>query len=96
MVELNEQELKEKAQAVRNFGAEVKITGAWAWAVFAEKPSDEIREIMKTGGWRWAKQKKAWYLPGCPCRSKKSHSFSYIAEKYGVEDVQCTTLALAA
>jgi hypothetical protein len=96
MYNMTEEELKEKAAAVSNFGAEVKITGAWAWAVFTEKPRDEIREEMKRNGWRWAKQKKAWYLPGKPCRSKKSHSFSYIADKYGVEDVPCTALAMAA
>lgn len=92
---LTEEELKGRAEAVRNFGAVVKITGMWAWAHFEEKPREEIREIMKKDGWKWAKVKKAWYLAGKPCRSKRNHSFAYIVEKYGIEDVQSTALAAA-
>jgi hypothetical protein len=91
---LSIEELQEKSQKVANFGATVKITGLWAWAVFAEKPRVEIRDILKHDGWKWSKNKSAWYLPGKRCCSKESHTYSYIREKYGEMDVQCTALSL--
>ena len=92
---LTESELQERAERATIYGATVKITGLWAWATFPEKPNAEIRGQLKQAGWKWSHKKLAWYLPGKRCASKKSHSFEYIAEKYGVIDIEQKALAIA-
>jgi len=79
--------LKARAVYVATFGAQVVITGAWIWARFQKMPESSIRERMKSAGFRWSKNKEKWYYAGSPSRARKTMSWQYVAQTYGVETV---------
>jgi len=84
---VSKQELVAKAEFAIHQGARVSITGAWVWATFADKPSREVRAVLKAEGFRWSKGKGKWYFAGRPCASRTSHSWGYIVQKYGEEEL---------
>jgi hypothetical protein len=79
--------LRARAVYVATFGAQVVITGAWIWAKFQRMPDSSIRDRMKAAGFRWSKGKAKWYYAGAPSRARKSMSWQYVAQTYGVEPV---------
>jgi hypothetical protein len=86
-VECSRQEVTAKAQYAALLGAQVVITGLWAWASFPEAPSKETREKLKAEGFRWAKNKGKWYFAGKPASNRRTMSWMYITSKYGAEEL---------
>ena len=79
---VSEQDLLKTAQAAKDLGASVEIVGAWAWARFHTKPSDETREKMKGLGYHWSKAKCRWYFMGSISTAIKRHSWAQITARY--------------
>ena len=68
-------------EAIKEFaGITVELCGAWLWVTGDTYPH---REEFKLAGFKFSRQKAAWYFAGVPCASKQSHSFGYIRKKYG-------------
>lgn len=36
--------------------------GDWTWISFTRKPSEAVRERLKSEGFRWGRRRKAWYV----------------------------------
>jgi hypothetical protein len=81
----SKQEVIAKGQFAALLGANVTITGMWAWAAFDTKPSREIRDQLKSEGFRWGKGKGKWYFAGKRTTGKKPMTWDYIMSKYGAE-----------
>lgn len=64
--------------------AVAKVVGAWIWAEFAEKPSDEVRAFLKARGYRFNPKRKVWQNP-CGIHSRKAPYDP--RDKYGVKAV---------
>ena len=84
---MTREELQSNAETIAELGAEVTITGMWAWAKFEAKPSPETRSTLKEKGWKWSKNKGSWYLKGAMTFTRKSMGWEYITDKYGEEKV---------
>lgn len=63
----------------------VEITGSWIWVSGNTKPR---KEKLKVQGLKWSAKKSKWYLKGAPCGryGRKGAEWSYIVNKYGVEE----------
>jgi len=65
-VELDENVKEPQAREIKEIeenGYKVIYEGEWTWIYFKEKPSEEIREKLKSMGFRFSKRRIAWYLP---------------------------------
>ena len=66
-------ELKDYVEEVRNKkqkiemdtdGFKVVKEGTWTWLYFNKKPSEEVREKLKSSGFRFSRKRIAWYFIG--------------------------------
>jgi len=72
-------------------GGTVEIVGQWYWASFTEKPSKELREMMKAAGYRWNPKRKVWQnANGAKCRHSKADT-AWLKLKYGAVRVDFDT-----
>ena len=89
-------ELAEKAQrvAVQAPGARVRIIGLWIWVDFASKPAMEVRDMLKSEGFRWNRKRECWQFAGIRT-TQSPHGRDYIENKYGVHEVEAKAQAVA-
>jgi curved DNA-binding protein CbpA len=83
-------EILAKAVRIKNVDASLSviIAGAWIWVEGATiKGSDEIRALLKQEGFRFSRDKLAWYYAGCKSFSRKPQTLGYIYGTYGRHDV---------
>jgi len=67
-------------------GSQVWKVGKWDWAMFKEKPSEEIRGTMKEEGGFYNGKRKVWQFSNGVHSRNSSRENSYIFEKYGAEE----------
>jgi DnaJ-class molecular chaperone len=60
----------------------VEICGCWIWV---SGKTIEVKDIMKEAGFKWSRNKKAWYwhTPGYSRRTKKHFTLEEIREMHG-------------
>ena len=64
-------------------GGTVEIVGRWYWAFFTEKLSQELRDKMKTAGYRWNPKRKVWQnANSVKCIHSKADT-QWLKMKYG-------------
>ena len=80
-------ELEQKARKAQAVGASVKIVGAWVWAEFESKPSEETRAMLKAERYHWNRKRGVWQFAGVPCRHSPASTPEVLA-KYGAVDVE--------
>jgi hypothetical protein len=61
---------------------EADVVGRWVWVKFAEKPSSEIRTLLKEFGFRWSKRRGEW-AHNCGHKTTRSRSGVHPRFKYG-------------
>ena len=54
---------KREMKEVINDGYKIVYEGSWTWIYFKEKPNEEIREKLKSIGFRFSRRRIAWYFP---------------------------------
>lgn len=84
--------LHAQAQLAKRLGATVEITGSWCWASWRNKPSAEVREVLKANSWIWCKNKGKWAWRAQPGNGHKPMSWEYITAKYGLEQLDAKEL----
>ena len=64
----------------------IKLAGSWVWV---DGDTKSLKDRLKEHGLKWSKNKEKWYLKGEPCAryGRKGADWSYIAFKYGAEEV---------
>jgi hypothetical protein len=86
---MTESELIARAGTAKELGAEVAVVGQWVWVTFPEKPSAEIRQILKDNHFRWSKNRNAWYFAGNLVeRQQPKRSWADIVDKYGMKSLE--------
>ncbi len=80
--------------ALKMFGpfhfVEIEICGAWLWIHGTARrgtsvANDAVLDLLKAAGYRFAPQKKLWYLALVPSKSRGSCSMDDIRAMYGSE-----------
>lgn len=66
-------------------GTKAEVIGVWVWVTFAEKPSAEIRKILREAGFHWNSKRGAWAHP-CGVRSFHSKG-QHPRFTYGSEEI---------
>ena len=64
------------------------VVGRWVWVYFSDKPSAEVRDGLKTAGFRWVKNRQGW-AHNCGYYSKQGIGDPRF--KYGAVPVQAFT-----
>jgi hypothetical protein len=86
--EISFENVLERAQVLKSALPKltVEITGSWVWVSGDTKP---YKEDLKDHGLRFSRTKVKWYLKGAPCSryGRRGADWSYIANKYGVEEL---------
>ncbi len=60
-----------------------ELVGCWVWVSFDEKPEPEIRNTLKSAGFRWVKKRGKWaHNCGRPCRSSKGNPWEKYEHQY--------------
>ncbi len=92
MTVLSAIELAEKAARIASAApmATVSIVGKWLWIDFPEKPSVEVRDVLKAEKCRWNRKRGCWQFAGTPTRRSRQ-ARPWIEAKYGAEEVEATT-----
>jgi len=80
--------VRAEAQRARSLGAEVCITGHWAWAKWKSPPPQAAITTLKSNGWVWCHHKGKWAYRGKPAHSKQSMDWGYIVRKYGYIEIK--------
>lgn len=67
MATLTEHKSKVKSKSVievleycKEQGLPARLVGRWVWIKFAEKPNAEIRQGLKSMGFRWSHRRQQW------------------------------------
>ncbi len=63
----------------------IEVVGSWIWLTGDTR---EIKETLKTIGFKWASKKKQWYFGEMKGRNPKQKSMDDIKAKYGSQTVQ--------
>lgn len=73
--------------AIIHLNINIEICGSWIWVTGNTYQS---KEELKTNGFKWSKNKKAWYWHSGEFIkfSKKTCSLNFIREKYGSEEIK--------
>ena len=87
--------LLESCKVAEEVGGKVEIVGRWPWARFEGKPSEEAREALKSAGWRWSRNKLAWYIPNGGGRYRRGVSLEFLRQKFGSSVWDAGTFAYA-
>jgi len=66
-------------------GIPADVVGRWVWVRFAEKPSAEVRALLKRNGFRWVQGRGEW-AHACGIHSRRGHGNP--RDKYGVLSVE--------
>ena len=66
------------------------VVGRWVWVNFTEKPSAEVRQLLKDYGFRWSKRRGEW-AHNCGHPTKSGHCIP--REKYGAVPVDQAEVA---
>jgi curved DNA-binding protein CbpA len=77
-------------------GVKIEICGSWVWL---SGNTYAYKDIIKTLGFDWSKNKKMWYWRAdedAAWFNRKSHDINYIRSKYGSEVVHNETIAALA
>lgn len=61
---------------------DAEVVGAWVWVTFDEKPSAELREELKSAGFRWVRKRGQW-AHNCGVFSRSNRSDAHPRTKYG-------------
>ena len=64
------------------------VVGRWVWVYFSDKPSAEVRDGLKTAGFRWIHKRSGW-AHNCGYYSKQGIGDPRF--KYGAVPVQAFT-----
>ena len=80
--------IQQQAILAATLGAHVEITGSWVWAQFNTRPESSVLIQLKAHKWIWCKSKVKWAWRGAPCHSKKTMSWEYIVNKYGIKEIE--------
>ncbi len=81
-------EVQRQVILAKSFGADVVVTGLWAWAQFTEKPAPDVLAQLKANRWIWCRGKGKWAYRGVLSHSRHSMSWEYITTKYGIKVIQ--------
>ena len=93
-VSTDENEKKESVKTYKDiinqiiqYNVTIEIVGSWIWVSGSTYP---IKEDLKKLGFKWSKNKKAWYFTSQPYkkRSKKQTTMNDIKQFYGYETVK--------
>ncbi len=85
-----DQQIREAVMKLSKFkGIKVEIIGVWIWVSECYEHRKELKEL----GFRWASQKRMWYLHFDDYHKfgSKTASMSYIRGKYGSVEVKFKT-----
>jgi hypothetical protein len=88
IITMDPKELQEHARKAAAHGATVEIVGNWAWARFPAKPSETVRQELKSAGWEWSNAKCRWYLKGAISTATRRHSWTEIVNRYGSNPIE--------
>lgn len=61
-------------------GVDVELMGLWVWLTGNTK---EHKESIKAQGFKWAKEKEAWYFAGVPTFNRQRRSLDEIRNMHG-------------
>ena len=82
---MNSPETRAKVAEVTDFciekGLKAELCGVWVWVSFDEKPSDEVRAMIKEAGFKWSPRRKKW-AHNCGVKTASSKTGNPF-EKYG-------------
>lgn len=83
----NSKTYKDIINALLKFNINIEIIGSWIWV---SGNTHQIKEDLKKLGFKWSKNKKAWYFTSQPYKkkTKKQTSMNDIKEFYGCETVK--------
>ncbi len=79
-------EILAKAVRIKNMNEtlDVSIAGAWIWVQGETlKEHKEQREVLKTEGFKFSRDKLAWFFAGCKSYSRKQTPLHAIFDAYG-------------
>ena len=71
-------------------GVEIELMGLWVWLTGNTKTH---KEAIKTQGFKWAKNKNAWYFAGVPTFNRKERSLDEIRTMHGSQTFSRRTRA---
>lgn len=79
-------EILARAVRIKNLceGIDVSVAGAWIW-VLGERFlfTEDLRASLKSEGFKFSGQKKAWYWAGCKSYSRRNTPLNEIFNQYG-------------
>ena len=78
--------LRDVIRACQDNNIPAYVVGRWVWASFTDRPSAEIRAFLKTSGFRWIDNRKAW-AHNCGYRTKQAKGYDP-RDKYGTIPVE--------
>ena len=78
-----EQLVEQKITAIKDIKADKEICGVWIWVTFSGIPSKEVRDQLKSEGFRYAFKKKKWYFAGKKCGYSKGMKMDEIRFSHG-------------
>ena len=61
-------------------GVEVELMGLWVWLTGNTKTH---KDAIKAQGFKWAKNKEAWYFAGVPTFNRQKHTLDEIRGRHG-------------
>ena len=70
-------------------GLQIELCGAWLWVT---GETYQHRDTLKAAGYRWSKNKNAWYwhAEGYQIKSRKRYSMEEIRGMHGSERISCS------
>lgn len=83
------EEIRQTIEAVLNAvpaDVELELCGLWLWASGNTKP---VKETLKANGFKWAKEKEAWYKPFVPSFNRQKRSLDEIRNMHGSTRFTC-------
>lgn len=88
-------EVADKAQRVADAApqARVRIIGLWVWVDFDEKPTTEVRTMLKGEKFIWNRKRGCWQFRGTHRTGASRAGRGYLEAKYGSEDVITRAIA---
>lgn len=76
---------KDIISKIININADIEIIGSWIWVTGNTFP---YKDLLKTLGFKWCNNKKAWTFHELPSTNRKKMSMEKIRSIYGSETVK--------